>query len=556
MKQVRWVIALVVGALVLAACGTLQQATMDDVVTRLQTNISASVTTLPDPDTIVLDFGMVAIDANTSELEGCEFFYKLDAPVPPDAEATIGVEPDEVTFKVSGNKDDGYTVEIEGTIDGFPVVIDEVYFGVGNNARKFTFDPGVTYASPLPAPLGPTGGLADISHTFFCYSKVELFEELDVSKTVDTSFKRTHDWSIEKFVETENDYELDGVPKIWLYIDGSGDETATWYIDVTYEGFEDSDHHVSGEITIVNTGTLDAEITDIEDVLGGTTIDVDCGEDFELPYTLPVGETLTCTYVEDVDGEIEGNNVVTVTTERDVYDATEPIEWGEPDPELHAVVEVKDLSELFGLELLGTLDAAEYEKGAVIHFDYDKDFAYEDYGQEECGSFEYENTAEVVGDEDEVLDSADALLKVNVQCLIFQGDTAWAANGNVPLERRYTTRGNWATYVEYFGEEKTTTLFAGQTNAVGTVHFSAAVGGEVVITVELYAEVEFEDVAENLMVQDYATAPSGNPEPGLFDHKKYCDPAESSCDITVPENNFYGVHVNVGTWIPDPDFGP
>jgi hypothetical protein len=141
---------------------------------------------------------------------------------------------------------------------------------------------------------------------------------------------------------------------------------------VTYEGFEDSDHHVSGEITIENTGTLDAEITDIEDVLGGTTIDVDCGEDFELPYTLPVGETLTCTYVEDVDGEIEGNNVVTVTTERDVYDATEPIEWGEPDPELHAVVEVKDLSELFGLELLGTLDAAEYEKGAVINFDYDK----------------------------------------------------------------------------------------------------------------------------------------------------------------------------------------
>jgi hypothetical protein len=164
---------------------------------------------------------MVALDANTTSSEQCEFFYKLDAPVPPDAEATIGVEPDEVTFKVSGNKDDGYTVEIEGTIDGFPVVIDEVYFGVGNNARKFTFDPGVTYASPLPAPLGPTGGLADISHTFFCYSKVELFEELDVSKTVDTSFKRTHDWSIEKFVETENEYELDGVPKIWLYIDGS-----------------------------------------------------------------------------------------------------------------------------------------------------------------------------------------------------------------------------------------------------------------------------------------------------------------------------------------------
>jgi hypothetical protein len=553
MRKVYWVIALVVGALVLAACGTLQQATMDDVVTRLQTDISASVTTVPAGAT-VLDFGMVALDANTTSLPQCEFFYKLDEPVPPDATVTIGEEPNQVTFTVTGNKTDGYTVEISGTVDGAPVVIDEVYFGIGNNARRFTFDPGVTYASPLPAPLNPSGLAGDISHTFFCYSKVALFEELTVEKTVDTSFKRTHDWSIAKRVETENEYELDGVPKIWLFVDGSGDETATWYIDVTYEGFEDSLHHVSGEITIENTGTLDAVITAIDDVRAGDPLDVDCGEDFEFPYTLEVGETLTCTYGEDVDGEIEGDNVVTVTTERDVYDATEPIEWGDPDPELHAVVEVKDISDLFGAELLDTLEAADYEEGDVINFDYDEFFAYED--QEACGSFAYENTAEVIGDEDEVLDSADATLKVNVQCLIFEGDTAWAANGDVPLQLRYTTRGNWATYVAYFGVEKTTTLFAGQTNDVGTVHFSAAVGGQVVITVTLATDVEFEDVAENLMVQDYATAPSGNPSPGLFAHKKHCDPAESWCVITVPENNFYGVHVNVGEWIPDPEFGP
>jgi hypothetical protein len=47
-------------------------------------------------------------------------------------------------------------------------------------------------------------------------------------------------------------------------------------------------------------------------------------------------------------------------------------------------------------------------------------------------------------------------------------------------------------------------------------------------------------------VQDYEFAPSGNPSPGLFDWKATC--SETSCTITVPENNFYGVHVNVGYW--------
>jgi hypothetical protein len=77
---------------------------------------------------------------------------------------------------------------------------------------------------------GPGGGLV-ISD--YCPG---AFENLDVTKTVETSFTREHIWDIAKKVETENEYELDGYPKIWLYIDGSGDETATWTVEVTYEG--------------------------------------------------------------------------------------------------------------------------------------------------------------------------------------------------------------------------------------------------------------------------------------------------------------------------------
>jgi len=546
MKQYRWLLALVVGAFLLAACGGMQAAVPEIEILPASgpIDISASVTTVPENST-VLHFGMVSLNANATEIDGCAYVWKLDLPVPPDASGTIAAPAPyvgDITFTVTGNKDAGYTIQVTDTVAGFTVVIERAYFGIGNDARKFTFDPGVTYASPLPAPLNPTGGLGDISHTHFCYDFVEDdVEELTVTKTAVTSFTREHFWDIDKSVETEEGYELDGFPKIWLYTDGSGDETATWTVDVTYEGFEDGGFNVSGEITIVNTGTLNAVITAVDDVLGGMGIDVDCGVGF--PYTLLVGETLACTY--DEDGYVEGFNEVTITTERDTYFDDAEIVWGDPTTEIDKTVSIKDISGLFGEVGLGTATAPNGDQ-----FTYTKDFAWVDYGADGCGSFMYDNTAKIV----ETGQEADATLKVNVQCFVFDGETAWAANGAVPLELRYTNRGNWATYVEY--AEKTTTLFAGQTIVVGTVSFSAVDDGQVTIGVTLTGDWEFEDVAENLKVQDYASAPSGNPEPGLFAHKKTCEPDLSTCSIVVPANNFYGVHVNVGQWIPDPDFGP
>lgn len=72
----------------------------------------------------------------------------------------------------------------------------------------------------------------------------ELIEKLEVSKTAITYYTRTHKWGIEKFVTTEKEYMHEGVPKIWLYTDSSGDETATWTVDVTYGGYTDSDFKV------------------------------------------------------------------------------------------------------------------------------------------------------------------------------------------------------------------------------------------------------------------------------------------------------------------------
>ncbi|MCP1715408.1 sugar lactone lactonase YvrE [Methanocalculus alkaliphilus] len=374
----------------------------------------------------------------------------------------------------------------------------------------------------------------------------ELIEKLTVTKTVETSFTREHFWDIAKKVETENGLELDGIPKIWLYTNGDGNETATWKVDVTYDGFKDREFKVNGTITIENTGDVDAVITGINDFLAGTLINVDFGVTF--PYTLPFGDTLTCTYEVDVEEKVEVVNEVTVTTERDEYFADAEIVWcDDPTTEINKTVTIVDDSEF--LEEEDELGTATAPYG--VTYTYDKDFAWADYGADNCGSFAYDNTATIF----ETEQSASATLKVNVQKYVFDGETAWAANGTKPLELRYTDRGNWATYVKYEAGKKTT-LFAGQTIPVGEVTFSACDGEEVTITVTLADGWDFEDVGENLKVQDYEIAPSGNPAPGRFDHKFTVDSEVKSFDITVPCNNFYGVHVNVGQWIPDPTFGP
>lgn len=116
-------------------------------------------------------------------------------------------------------------------------------------------------------------------------------------------------------------------------------------------------------------------------------------------------------------------------------------------------------------------------------------------------------------------------------------ETAWADG------TRYVLQGNWATYTTYTGEYKEVILYAGQTMAAGTVEFSTPDNGFITITVNLSAGWYFQEVEENVKIQDYFEAPTGNPSPGLFEHKGTA--SGETFTITLPENNFYGVHVDV-----------
>jgi hypothetical protein len=117
-------------------------------------------------------------------------------------------------------------------------------------------------------------------------------------------------------------------------------------------------------------------------------------------------------------------------------------------------------------------------------------------------------------------------------------ETAWA-DGN----RFNINGGNWATYTQYSGSKKTVTLFAGQTQDIGTVTFEPE-NGSVKITISLNEYGEFQDVEENVKIQDYSTAPSGNPQIGQFDHKFDADADGKTFSTTLPVNNYYAVHVD------------
>jgi hypothetical protein len=127
---------------------------------------------------------------------------------------------------------------------------------------------------------------------------------------------------------------------------------------------------------------------------------------------------------------------------------------------------------------------------------------------------------------------------------VCDGQTAWAANGLVPGALRYEDPGNWATYLEYEGVQKTVNVYAGQTILVGTATLSAPelVEGAwmVHIEVDLTGGWQLDLLkTETVKIQGYDTPPSGNPAPGGFEFKG------DSLEVWVSEAGFYGIHLDV-----------
>ncbi|MDY0908286.1 hypothetical protein [Microbacterium sp. CFBP9034] len=454
----------------------------------------------------------------------------------------------------------GLPIALTVTIDGdnsFEWWANPAVAGVLIKAGQgYTILGGGTYGTGTPS----SG--KGISHITFCYDdgpEGDPEEHLTVTKTVDTSWHRQHHWDLDKSVDMND---------VYLYVPGQGagkpsSATAHWTVTVDYaEPPTDSDFMVWGTITVKNDGDTTVIVDDVMDVItvdmAETAVTVDCGVDLSTTnVTLVPGASLECTYEYEAGSAIDGTNTATaMTTVGDEYESLAmPINWSAtPTTEADKTVTVTDVSDLLG-EQSKTFTAP---TGGSLTYEHTFSWGwYDAYSDPKCGDFAYPNVATLTGDDGYPLAEDTETVNVHVQCEVFQGETAWAANttaGTLPYNKK---GGNWATYVAYTaGTTKTYNVYAGQTMLAGTATIAPAGAGYVTVTVDLAESPvnwDFADSVSNLKIQTYSSAPSGNPSPGLFAYKTTCV-MDTCTSGPIPVAKFYGIHLDVGVLVPDPMF--
>lgn len=224
------------------------------------------------------------------------------------------------------------TITSDGTYFGWvsTLGIDAVIVKGGNNANVYTYDPPAEAFSDtgLSSPINPNNNTPyAISHIEFCYDY-----EVDVTKTANTTFTRTFDWTIKKTV----------TPATWVLFTGDSG-TSQYTVAVTKTGYTDSDWAVSGTIRIENNTPFAATIENVTDAISGFgAVAVDCGVTF--PSVLASGGTLECSYSTSLPDGSSRTNTATVTTSGDVGggEATADVVFGEPTTLVNDTINVDD----------------------------------------------------------------------------------------------------------------------------------------------------------------------------------------------------------------------
>ena len=357
-------------------------------------------------------------------------------------------------------------------------------------------------------------------------------EHLSVTQKVATSYNRHYSWTLTKTADKKD---------VYLYsphATGAHTGTINWTVTATPSAAIDDNFKVAGTITVTNDGDKAATFDASTDLPAATN--VDCGQGTGATATLAVDASVDCTW--SVMGKPAGPVTATATTATDSYSSTAtPITWGSPT--LPIVGATTTLSDPFSTACGSTTPLAATGGQVVKHCSTTVNWA-----DKACGNSVVTNTATLSTN----ATPASASVNVHRQCERFASDTAWATAGGAGTSKyNGMTNGNWATYVAAPASGTATyNIFAGQTKAAGTMTMDAS--GNFAIT--LKNGFVFQSGVTNLHIQGYSTPPSGNPAPGQFAFKKTCSGTSCSGKVTVAK--YYGIHLSVGVWVPDPNFGP
>jgi len=264
------------------------------------------------------------------------------------------------------------------------------------------------------ATINETGQSASVSVKVNCY-------DLNVAKDASTSLKRTWTWTIDKSAD-QNQLTL-----------SVGQELLVNYEVTVNATSEDSDHAVSGKITVHNPAPIDATLNSVSDVISGAgAADVDCGVTF--PHTLAAGETLECSYSADLPDAAQRTNTATATLQNYDYDSagqgtadntTDFNGTADVDPNNATVDEVDESIDVTDTlqGALGTVNASQAPKT----FNYSRNVG----PYEECGDYTVDNTASFVTNDTGAT-----------------GEDSWTIDINVPCGGCTLTIGYWKTHAD------------------------------------------------------------------------------------------------------------
>ncbi|MBN2412701.1 T9SS type A sorting domain-containing protein [candidate division KSB1 bacterium] len=273
------------------------------------------------------------------------------------------------------------------------IVMDHVIAKGGSAANDYDYtglNPRPTSDGLLHSPVNPSGFYANLSHIDFCFHY-----RLTISKTAETSFTRTFDWTIEKGCNGPNPLTL-SAGQIYNY-------PFSWTVSATYE---DSDWKVEGVITIANNTPYSATISSMIDELDGITI-TDFG--ITIPFNLASGETRTISYSANLSGAVDGTNEVTVITSTPLVEggkATKSYAFGAPTTLIDECITVSD-----DCETDVQVCNADLTDGSFTH-----NYTCPIGPYTACGNYTYTNTAGFVSNDRGITGSDNCVVSVNVPC--------------------------------------------------------------------------------------------------------------------------------------------
>jgi hypothetical protein len=371
------------------------------------------------------------------------------------------------------------------------IVIDYVYAKGSNSYLTYNYtSTGRTSDGNVHCPLTPSGKYSDFSHVNFVFHYV-----LDVSKTANTTFTRTYNWTIDKSVS----------PAKWDLFKGDKG-TSTYTVDVKGNGYTDRDWAVSGTIKVENNTPLDATITGISDVLsGGVTGSVNCSVTF--PYVLKKGDKLECSYTASLPSGTDGTNVATVTTSSTNVQGgsgTADYRFVAPTTEVNKTVAIRDDKYEPSKDWSAT-----WRKDETFSFHYTKDFSCTDKGK-------FENIASIV----ETSQSDDATVTVNCY------DLEVTKTAATSLTR------TWDWTINKSADPTALTLSAGQTHVVNYT---------VTVNAPKYTDSKWK-VSGNISVKN--PAPVGAMINNLSDIVSSDIAASVNCSVTFPYKLEAGATLN------------